>query len=168
MKKNLWTPRKKRVCKMGKRKFEPCHENHFCLSPYQQPKRRFFKNENHFTYVSILMAIGCTVPAILLVTDAWTKEVTYWWSCEVEVGASPKHYKVKIIFLFTLTNKGAVFPFCMRCVGDDAIKSPYRGIFRLEYDFCSVVAVTSKTITNIYLLMININFCIIQKYFNTS
>ena len=48
-----------------------------------------------------------------------------------------------------------VFPSVGGDVGDDAIKSPYRGIFAVEYDFCSAVAITSKTITNILLLMTN-------------
>ena len=66
--------------------------------------------------------------------------MTYLWGCEVEVGASPK----VILLLLLPTN-----------VGNNAIKSPYRGIFRVECDFCGVVAITSKTITNIFLLMIN-------------
>ena len=44
------------------------------------------------------------------------------------------------------------FPSVWRDVGDDAIKVPYRRIFGVEYDFCGVVAITSKTIEN------NLNF----------
>ena len=60
------------------------------------------------------------------------------------------------------------FPSVWSDVGGDAIKSPYGGIFGLEFDFWGVVATISKTITNIFSIVINQNFFIIQKYFNTS
>ena len=47
------------------------------------------------------------------------------------------------------------FPSVWGNVDDDEIKSPYQVIFGVEYDFCGVVAITSKTITNIFLVMIN-------------
>ena len=72
--------------------------------------------------------------------------------CEVEVSASLKNWKVKIIFLITLINNGVVFPFCMTWCWWPCNKTTYRRIFGVEYDFCGVVAITSKTIKN------NLNF----------
>ena len=47
------------------------------------------------------------------------------------------------------------FPSVRGDTGDDAAKSPYRGIFGVEYDSFGMMAITSKTITNIFLLTID-------------
>ena len=40
--------------------------------PINNPKKVFKKRKSFYICVSIVMATGCTVPAILRVTDSWT------------------------------------------------------------------------------------------------